>query len=255
MRGCGNFSLVGVSGSECCVVGMRCKRWSCQYCGARKVRSTVARIRAGMRLGSCRFFTLTAPGDEDPEDSLAEFAARWKRFRMRLERRFGRIEYLGVVELQKRGSPHIHVVYRGPFIPQAWLSRAAAESGFGKIADIRRSNPNLSRYLAKYLAKDLTAAGADGAEPVKLPPYFRRVRWSRNWCVWEKRKRHPRWRDWWIADAVPAHAAIDAARRGLTVREVVADNWAARFELRRPVRWLRSLVGYRPHAPLSQGAV
>jgi len=95
MRGCGNFSLVGVSGSECCVVGMRCKRWSCQYCGARKVRSTVARIRAGMRLGSCRFFTLTAPGDEDPEDSLAEFAARWKRFRMRLERRFGRIEYLG----------------------------------------------------------------------------------------------------------------------------------------------------------------
>jgi hypothetical protein len=197
-----------------------------------------------MALGTCRFFTLTSPGTEDGDTSYARFPARFKRLRMRLERRFGRIEYLAVVERQKRGAAHVHVVYRGPFIPQQWLSRVAAECGFGKIADIRRSNPALMRYLAKYLTKELS-------DPTAAPPrYFRRVRWSRGWCVWEKRGRQVPWTHWWIADAVPIHAAIDAARRGYKVEELIADNWQARFELRRPIQWLRDLTGYRPFAPL-----
>jgi hypothetical protein len=245
---CGSFSLVGIDDGRCGIYPMRCGRWGCPVCGPRKTRATIARVRAGMALGTCRFFTLTSPGDEDAETSYAEFPARWKRFRMRVERRFGRIEYLGVVEPQKRGAAHVHVVYRGPYIPQQWLSRIAAECGFGRIADIRRSNPQLMRYLAKYLTKELS-------DPTAAPPrYFRRVRWSRAWCVWEKRRRALPWKRWWIADAVPIHAAIDAARRGLTVEEMVAGNWGARFELRRPVRWLHDLTGYRPHAPLSQDA-
>lgn len=245
---CGRFSLVGVSGETCGIYPMRCKRWGCPHCGPRKTKATLARVRLGMTLGTTRFFTLTSPGDEDAATSYAEFPARWKRFRMRLERRFGRIEYLGVVEAQKRGAAHIHVVYRGPFISQRWLSRIAAECGFGKIADIRRSNPGLLRYLGKYLTKELS-------DPAAAPPrYFRRVRWSRGWCVWEKRRRAVLREHWWIADAVPLHAAIDAARRGLTVEEVIADDWSARFDLRFPVRWLRSLAGYRPDAPLSQDA-
>jgi hypothetical protein len=245
---CGTFSLVGLDGDRCGIYPLRCKRWACQHCGPRKVRATLARTRAGMALGTCRFFTLTSPGAEDAETSYAEFPVRWKRFRMRLERRFGRIEYLGVVEAQKRGAAHIHVIYRGSFIPQQWLSRVAAECGFGRIADIRRSNPRLMAYISKYLTKELS-------DPTAAPPrYFRRVRWSRGWCSWEKLRRAVPWTRWWIADAVPAHAAIDAARRGLEVEEVVADDWGACFELRRPVRWLRDLTGYRPHAPLSQDA-
>jgi hypothetical protein len=228
-----------------------------------------------MKLGHCRFFTLTSPGNEDGPTSYAQFPARWKRFHMRLERRFGRIEYLGVVEPQKRGAAHIHVVYRGPYISQGWLSRVAAECGFGKIADIRRANPRLIRYLAKYLAKDLAVANAqpepeasderpdaaaeaernreaiECAQNTRLPRHFRRVRWSRSWCAWEKRTRAMRWTKWWIADAVPIHAAIDAAHRGFTVKEVIADNWAAKFDLRRPIQWLRDLVGYRAYAPLN----
>jgi hypothetical protein len=248
MKGCGTFSHVGVDGDRCGIYPMRCKRWSCPVCGPRKVKATLARARKGMDLGVCRSFTLTSPGTEDAETSYAKFPERWKRFRMRVDRRFGPIEYLAVVERQKRGAAHVHVVYRGPYIPQQWLSRVAAECGFGPIADIRRSNPQLMRYLAKYLTKELS-------DPTAAPPrYFRRVRWTRNWCVWEKRSQAARWPNWWIADAGPVHAAIDAARRGLKVEEVVADDWGARFELRRPVRWLHDLVGYRPHAPLFQGA-
>jgi hypothetical protein len=234
---CGAFSLVGVEGDRCGVYPMRCKKWGCPVCGPRKVKSTLARTKAGMSLGMCRFFTLTSPGEEDAATSFERFPARWKRFRMRLERRFGRIEYLAVVERQKRGSAHVHVVYRGPFIPQRWLSLVAVECGFGRIADIRRSNPGLMRYLAKYLTKELS-------DPRAAPPrYFRRVRWSRGWCVWEKRRRDVPWSCWWMADGVPIHAAIDAARRGLAVEEVVTDDWDASFDRDRLLVWARDLAG------------
>lgn len=69
----------------------------------------------------------------------------------------------------------MHVVYRGPFIPQAWLSRAAAASGFGRIADIRRAHPKLMSYLAKYLTKGLgpatpTDSAASSHERVAIDP-------------------------------------------------------------------------------------
>lgn len=241
---CGRFSLVGIEGVRCGVYPMRCKKWSCPTCGQRKVKATLARTRAGMSLGPCRFFTLTSPGNEDAETSYAEFPARFKRFRMRLERRFGRIEYLAVVERQKRGAAHVHVVYRGPFIPQQWLSRVAAECGFGRIADIRRSNPQLMRYLAKYLTKEL------GDRTAAPPRYFRRVRWSRGWCVWEKRK-PAEYSDWWIVDAMPARAAIEAARRGFDVEVVIGEREGGPINAHWAVRWLRNLVGYRPFSPLS----
>ena len=245
---CGAFSLVGVDGGRCGVYPMRCKRWGCPVCGPRKVKAALARTKAGMSLGPCRFFTLTSPGTEDGEASYSHFPERWKRFRMRVERRWGRIEYLAVVERQTRGAAHVHVVFRGPYIPQRWLSRVAKECGFGPIADIRRSNPALIRYLAKYLTKELS-------DPTAAPPrYFRRVRWSRGWCAWEKRGRAVTWSDWWIVDAGSSRTAIDAARRGLIVEEVVADGAEVAVNRHWAVRWLRSLVGYRPACAMSPDA-
>ena len=246
MKGCGGFSLVGVEGGRCGVYPMRCKKWSCPVCGPHKVKKTLARTRAGMALGTCRFFTLTSPGgSEDADTSYAEFPARWKRFRMRVERRWGRVEYLAVVERQKRGAAHVHVVFRGPYIPQQWLSRVAAECGFGRIADIRRSNPQLMRYLAKYLTKELS-------DPTAAPPrYFRRVRWSRGWCVWEKRGRSAQYPDWWIVDAPAALAAIDARRQGFVVEEVGGGGGSPGFNRHWAIRWMKGLAGYRPFSPLS----
>src|SRR4051794_25950141 len=141
---CGRFSLVGLRPSErpgytaeAGVFRLPCKSWSCSYCGPRKVKREIARCRRGMRVGPVRFITLTSPGGEDSATSYAELPKRFHRLMSRMQRRFGRIEYYAVVERQKRGAAHVHMVYRGPYIVQAWLSRAARESGFGKIADIR----------------------------------------------------------------------------------------------------------------------
>ena len=88
-------------------------------------------------------------------------------------------------------------------------SHGPAECGFGRIADIRRSNPRLVTYLAKYLTKELAAAAGDQTARRAGPPkYFRRVRWSRGWCTWSRREAS-RWERWWFVDAVPSHSAID----------------------------------------------
>jgi hypothetical protein len=139
MKGCGRFSLVGIEGGRCGVYPMRCKKWSCPVCGPRKVKATLARTRAGMSMGPCRFFTLTSPGAEDAETSYAEFPARFKRFRMRLERRFGRIEYLAVVERQKRGAATSTSCTAVPTSPSSgspeW--RPSAASGGSRISGAR----------------------------------------------------------------------------------------------------------------------
>jgi len=208
-----------------------------------------------MRLGPTRFFTLTSPGTDSPDASYEQFQVRWHRFLAHLSRRWGAIEYLGVVERQKRGTAHIHVIYRGRFIPYQWLGRAAADAGFGKIADIRKPPSTIATYLVKYLTKEL-------ADPAIGPPrYFRRVRVSRGWSDWVRPKPKRRWDSWWIADAVPEHAALSAQRRGYLVVEGSSDNPEAWFHPGRVVRWLRPEMlrepgAFRPHAhPVSLGVL
>jgi hypothetical protein len=231
---CGGMSLVGVTGTSAEIHALRCKRWVCPTCGPRKVRATIARVRKGMATGgTVRFFTLTSPGTEDGPTSYEELPHRWKVFILRVTRRFGHIEYLAVVEPQRRGAAHLHVVYRGPYIPQRWLSQAAADAGFGPIADIRKAPRTIAPYLAKYLGKEL-------ANPnVKLPKYFRRVRWSHGWCDWQRPQREDRPEAWWLVYGLPGETAVSAARRGLRVVAVTGDGWPGALSLRRPLRWQR----------------
>ena len=215
MSRCGLGSLVGVDGSDVGIYPLRCKQWACDECGPKKVRATIAMVRRGMVLGTPRFFTLTSPAEDDEVRSYAEFQARWHRFQAKLRRRFGTIEYVAVVERQKRGAAHVHVLYRGPFIPWQWLGQAASGSGSGKVVDIRKPARAIERYLAKYLTKEL-------ADPRAAPPrYFRRVRRSRHWSDWRPAKRAPRWPTWLIARSTPARTAHAARGRGYTIVELV----------------------------------
>jgi hypothetical protein len=257
---CGSFSLVGVTGADATIVPLRCGSWICPYCGRRKVCATIARVRAGMDLGVCRFMTLTSPAGETAEESYERFPARWKRMHMRLERRFGRIEYIAVVEPQERGAAHVHVIFRGPFIPQPWLSRAAKASGFGRIADIRPAHKGLMSYIAKYLTKQLTTGpgrAGTGSSTGPIPKYFRRVRWSKGWCAWTRSRERDDAVTWWIADVGQVHAALNARNRGYRVTElVIAESASSRICLERIVRWLPSLNEYRPYAlPIAWQAI
>lgn len=84
------------------------------------------------------------------------------------------LEYFLVWEWTRRGWPHAHLLVRGPFIPQRWLSRQWNELTGAPVVDIRQvSTPaGAVNYLAKYLTKALS-----------VPKGFRRYRMSRRFLA------------------------------------------------------------------------
>jgi len=106
-----------------------------------------------------RFITLTCnPSVEvSPEDRLKVLARAWRLIVKRLRRQHPKrsIEYLAVVEATKRGEPHLHILFRGPFVPQATLSTWMNEIAESPIVDIRRikNAREVVRYVAKYITK------------------------------------------------------------------------------------------------------
>ena len=73
----------------------------------------------------------------------------------RIRRKYGRFEYLSVKELTKEGFKHLHIIYRGRFISQKWLSEAWEEIHKAKIVWISRlSSWKYARHLARYYIKE-----------------------------------------------------------------------------------------------------
>lgn len=81
----------------------------------------------------------------------------WRSLWKQLRRRFGDEAkgYVKVVELTKRGTPHLHILLDCPFVSQRWLSERWNELTGNNIVDVRRigSATELARYVSKYLTK------------------------------------------------------------------------------------------------------
>lgn len=96
-----------------------------------------------------RFFTLTTSDDSDFRRLKRDFTV----LKLRIERKYGKINYLRVRTSEGNGT--LHIIYRGPFIPQKWLSSVWAEIHDSPIVDIRliRNGPkNIARYIvSQYL--------------------------------------------------------------------------------------------------------
>jgi hypothetical protein len=100
---------------------------------------------------SVRFLTLTTS-----DDSTRDIHASFEKFVKRVRREFKRFEYACVREWTVRGYPHLHVLFRGCFIPQKWISETWADLHSSCIVDIRKvsSIDSAVNYLMKYLVKD-----------------------------------------------------------------------------------------------------
>ena len=74
---------------------------------------------------------------------------------MRLRRRYGRFEYIGVKEV-KGDRAHLHLVFRGEYMEQMLISAMWQKIHLSRIVDIRLVNraKGGARYLAKYLMKE-----------------------------------------------------------------------------------------------------
>lgn len=110
----------------------------------------------------------------------------WAELRVYLRRHFGVApQYIRILEFQKNGNPHLHILIEH-YVPQAWLKQAWCALGGGWAVDIRRVDiRRVSRYLSKYLTKELL---------MSAPKRSRRVTTSRGIHLFEKSQVKPeRW--------------------------------------------------------------
>lgn len=140
-----------------------------QWLRRRRARRMYHRAMSGLRLGgNLRFITLTT--------SLEAVAAgkdirrSFRALVMRLRRRNLCSGYVKVLEFTRAGLPHLHIIMRGPPIPQWWLSEVWAAVHLSPIVDVRavRGKAGAAGYLAKYMGKSLES----------------RYSWSWDW-VWK----------------------------------------------------------------------
>jgi len=190
--GCGNFSVVGPVKGKPGVFGHKalfCQSYRCNRCRKpklRKVRARIAEIAQENKL--TRMATLTL----DPKKLTAKDRKHtdryirncWRKFRVSLAREYkGSLPFVGVLEFQKNGNAHLHVLF-GQYIPQEWLSRAWQAIGGGEYVDIRFVDVHrVSAYLCVYLVGDKVAHTLE-----LLPKRARIFTTSRSIVLWGKKK-------------------------------------------------------------------
>lgn len=126
------------------------------------------RVISGLeRGGRVRMLTLTSS-----EEAPSDIQRSWRKLYMRLRRRRLIEGYIKVPERTKEGKLHLHILFRGKYIAQRFLSRQWKEIHESEIVDIRavklkRGKKNVAAYMAKYMNKSLAG----------------RYSWNWNW-VW-----------------------------------------------------------------------
>ena len=122
----------------------------------RRLKRCYHRVISGLEKDSrCRFVTLTS----SPE-SRNFIQQDLRRLVMRLRRKGVLVDYIRVIEKTKSGLDHVHMIYRGSYIPQPTLSALWLEIHQAPIVDIRSVRASkhhmkgAAAELAKYMAKE-----------------------------------------------------------------------------------------------------
>jgi len=88
-------------------------------------------------------------------DSSKDIHHSFEILKKRIRRKCGKFEYACVKELTKDGLEHLHIVYRGPYLSQKWLSDAWNDIHKAKIVWIARLYSwILAKHLARYFIKE-----------------------------------------------------------------------------------------------------
>jgi hypothetical protein len=99
---------------------------------------------------SSKFLTLSfAQNMTDLKQSNKEFQKFLRKLKKELKIE---IKYLAVIEFQKRGAIHYHMLINMPYVPVKWLQRLWVHGSL-KINKIKHVD-NLGAYITKYMSKD-----------------------------------------------------------------------------------------------------
>ena len=156
---CGRFSVRGQApGSpETRFFRVNCKSWNCSYCGPRRAKRYKRAIReAAEALALQRLLTLTLDPAKIEGDPVQYLSRLFAMLRVYLGRKYRTpIQYIRILEFQKNGNPHLHILI-DRYIAREWIQAAWVAVGGGRMVDIRYVDVHrVSRYLSKYLTKEL----------------------------------------------------------------------------------------------------
>jgi len=156
---CGRFTVRGqaLNSPDTRFHRVNCKCWNCRYCAPRKAKRIKHAIRAtaeAMQLR--RFLTLTLDPAKIEGDPVRYLNAVFAKLRVYLQREYGVApQYIRILEFQKNGNPHFHILI-DRYIARKWIQAAWVAVGGGWMVDIRYVDVHrVSRYLSKYLTKEL----------------------------------------------------------------------------------------------------
>jgi hypothetical protein len=174
---CGRLTLFGVSAQKGGVgrfFKVTCKCWDCPNCAPRKAnkyRKAIGKAAEEHKLNTMLTLTLD-PSKLSGQDSARYISEVFADFRIYMKRRLGiNPKYIRVLETQKNGTAHLHILLNC-YLKQSWVSETWAALGGGKIVDIRRVDMHrASHYLSKYLTKEML---------LSAPKRTRRVTTSRS---------------------------------------------------------------------------
>lgn len=153
---CGEQSILATSHFGQVAAPVKCKRWNCPNCVDWRQRCLMARCIEGR---PNRFITFTCRRGQFPtaNETAKAMVAAWRTIVQRWRRlnKWHKCEYLAVFEPHESGWPHMHILWKGHWLDQKWLSDQAREllnspvQGVSKIADIKSA----AHYVAKYFSK------------------------------------------------------------------------------------------------------
>jgi hypothetical protein len=142
-------------------------------------RAAIRRVAEGLGLRYFLTLTLDPKKLSNPKFAVKHLRLCFNKFRLYLKREFGEApSYICVLEFTQAGIPHLHILI-DRYVPHAWISNTWANLGGGRIVFIKQVTiANVSRYLSKYLTKELLLSAPKGtrrittARSIKLFPKF-----------------------------------------------------------------------------------
>lgn len=156
MSYCMAHTIVKAAGDKAVAHPLRCRCWSCQHCRPWRAAQLVREAKAGKPR---RFVTLTSNPSWGPSKTYRarKLIEAWRIIVRQYRAHFktSKIQYFIVMETTKTGEPHLHILVRGPYLSQKWLSKRMQELARAPIVDVRyvRSAKKAAEYVSKYVGK------------------------------------------------------------------------------------------------------
>lgn len=136
---------------------VKCRSWLCPNCYEMR-RANLIRLAASGKAD--RFITITCRRDQyaTPDLAAAALAKAWARFVLhwRRKNKGAKGEYLCVIEAHKSGWPHLHILWRGPWIRWDYLKSQMTGLLNSPHVHIKRifDGSSYASYVAKYIGKE-----------------------------------------------------------------------------------------------------